>query len=113
MYPDAGDCRQSGGGSRLGLRKQRLVLGVDIGATFANEQRVRVQFRNTGVTPFDLVLGGASGGGSMYSVAITSTSGNGNTCKLLNTTVGFVAGYVAPIVIRLKAGDTDYVSIDL
>jgi hypothetical protein len=49
----------------------------------------------------------------MYSVDVFSTSRGGKVCKLLDATVGFVGGYVSPIVIRLLPGAADYVSIDL
>jgi hypothetical protein len=50
------------------------------------------------------VAGGATGVGSMYSVEVVSSGPLGDACKLLDTTVGNVAGYVAPVVIRLAAG---------
>src|SRR3954469_8434040 len=74
-----------------------LTLGVDVGATYGNEKRLRIHFRNTGATPIALGVGGASGAGSMYSVDMVSTAHGGKACKLLETTVGFVGGYVAPI----------------
>src|SRR5829696_3496366 len=84
-----------------------LTLRVDIGATYGNEKRLRIHFRNSGATPVELGVGGASGSGSMYSVDMISTARGGKVCKLLDTTVGFVGGYVAPIVIRLAPGATD------
>ena len=90
-----------------------LVLGVDVGLTYGNERRLRVHFRNASRTAVEFGVGGASGAGSMYSVEITSVAPAGTSCKLLNLTVGFIAGYVEPVVMRLAPGAKDYVSIDL
>ena len=49
----------------------------------------------------------------MFSVDITSVGPDGKECQLLDTTVGVVAGYVEPVVMRLAPGAADYVGIDL
>ena len=87
-----------------------LAIGVDIGKSYGNETRVRVHFRNTGTAPIEFGVGGTTGGGSMYSVDITAIAPSGKTCKLGDTTVGSVGGYVGPIVLRLSPGATNYVS---
>jgi hypothetical protein len=95
-----------------GTAHNGLALGVDVGATLGGEVRVRVHFRNERRTPLEFAVGGASGGGSMYSVDLSSIGPDRKSCKLLDTTVGVVAGHVSPIVIRLKPGETDYIAID-
>jgi hypothetical protein len=76
-------------------------------------RQLEVRFRNTSVVSTDFVAGGDTGVGRMYNVELTSTGPDGSTCRLLNTTVGSVGGYLGPIVIRLQPGATDSFYIDL
>lgn len=90
-----------------------LAIGIDVGLSFGNERRLRVHFRNQGALPLEFAVGGYSGRGSIYHIDLVSTSPDGGICKLLDTTVGAVAGYISPVVRRLMPGDADYVTFDL
>jgi hypothetical protein len=89
-----------------------LALAVE-SDTLAGASRLRVHFRNESTAPIEFAIGGASGEGSMFSLDISTKDSDGRTCALLNTTVGHVAGFVSPIVIRLAPGETEFVSIEL
>jgi hypothetical protein len=89
-----------------------LTMGVDEEST-PEESRLRIHFRNVSPNPMAFHVGGSTGDHAMYTVEITATSPDGKRCRLLNTTVGLVAGYVDPIVVRLAAASVHFISIDL
>ena len=55
---------------------------------------VMIQFHNTSVAPIAFAVGGRTGLGSMYNIAFTGVAANGKACKVVDTTVGNVAGYL-------------------
>ncbi len=73
---------------------------------------VVIQFRNTTVVPMSFAVGGRTGLGSMYNIAYAGVRADGKACKVIDTTLGHVAGYLEPIVLRIAAGTTESVSIE-
>ena len=73
---------------------------------------VVVDFRNSSVAPMAFAVGGRTGLGSMYNIAFTGVAANGTACKVVDTTVGHVAGYLEPLVLRIAAGAMESVSIE-
>lgn len=73
---------------------------------------VVVHFRNASVAPIAFAVGGRTGLGSMYSIAFTGSSAGGKACKVIDTTVGHVAGYLSPIILRIAAGSVASISIE-
>ncbi len=57
-------------------------------------------------------VGGRTGLGSMYNIAYAGVRADGKACKVIDTTLGHVAGYLEPIVLRIAAGTTESVSIE-
>lgn len=73
---------------------------------------VVIQFRNTTAAPMTFAVGGRTGLGSLYNLEFAGVRADGKACKVIDTTVGHVAGYLEPIVLRIGAGSTESVSIE-
>ena len=73
---------------------------------------VVIQFRNISVAPMTFAVGGRTGLGAFYNLEFTGVRSDGKTCKVIDTTVGFVAGSLEPIVLRIAAGSNESVSIE-
>jgi len=88
-------------GIRLGLKTK------DVPGTYA----IEILFRNVSETEQVLVIGATTGIGPIYSLDFVATRPDGNTCKVLDVTVGSVGGVLLPIVLRLGPGEIRNVSI--
>jgi len=95
-------------GQAWGESTAGLQIGVD-----ADQAHLRVSFRNTGRAGLAFVIGGATGVGSMHDFQIRTIGKNGEECVLMDTTVGGVAGYVEPIVMRLAPGESGSAKVAL
>lgn len=73
---------------------------------------VVIQFRNTSVAPIAFAVGGRTGLGASYNLEFAGVRADGKTCKVIDTTVGHVAGYLEPVVLRIAAGSVETVSIE-
>lgn len=89
-----------------------IVEGLSI-ATTVDGAQLRVFFRNSSAQPIGFLVGGRTGIGSIYKIAVTAINPKKERCELLNTTVTGVAGSLVPIVIQLAPRATDSIPIDL
>lgn len=87
-----------------------LSMGIALEGS-APGRLLRVTFRNQGTAPQAFVVGGKTGIGSIHGFESVSLAPDGTECKLMDATVGVVAGYVEPIVVRLLPGQTQSVTI--
>jgi hypothetical protein len=83
-------------GVAWGQAADGVRLGVGLGA----DETVRLVFQNTRATERDLLLGGRTGIGPIYSMEFTATGPDGKACQVF---LGGVAGVVEPIVALLTA----------
>jgi hypothetical protein len=87
-----------------------LALALTL-TTELTPTELRVTFQNTGSNLLSLPIGGATGLGQAYNLELTGHGPGQTSCPLLDATVGFVAGYVEPIVLHLRPGQRETITI--
>ena len=63
---------------------------------------VVIQFRDISVAPMTFAVGGRTGLGAFYNLEFTGVRSDKKTCKVIDTTVGFVAGSNESVSIERK-----------
>jgi hypothetical protein len=78
------------------------------------EPILRVVFENVSPVRHQLLLGGMTGIGPMHNLKFTATAPDGTEREIFNAAdVGFVAGYLSPLVASLAPGETHEIQFPL
>ena len=89
-----------------------IRVGIDLGPD-SPVPTLRLSFQNTGAEDQDLLLGGETGTGPMYSMKFKATKG-GKECEVFYFGgANFVAGHLGPLVVRLAPGATHELQLPL
>ena len=93
-----------------GVADNGLRMGLSISSGM--DRSVIVSLENSSAESLTILVGGRSGIGPLYSFTFLSANAAGQECTLFNTMAGAgVAGYVEPMVFKLRPGAIETVTI--